>query len=256
MLLPQRMEMISAELQAQGCVYVSEMAKKIGVTEKTVRQDLIRMEEMGILDRVHGGAVPKKDGAIFPVAPRKERMLLEKKQIAKAAVSLIEDNDIIFFDAGSTCLELARLIDRQQIIALTNDPFIINEFLYKTSVTLYVVGGRLLREENGFILSDSDLITGSHKYNANKCFIGTSALNLQNGLMTFSSEQAMTKRAIVDCSSQVICLADHSKFGKMAFTSFATLDQVGMVVTDPGIAQQDRAALENRGIRVITAADD
>ncbi|MGI6180905.1 MAG: DeoR/GlpR family DNA-binding transcription regulator [Agathobaculum sp.] len=242
MLLPQRMEIITQELEKNGCVYVRDIAKKIGVTEKTIRQDLIRMEQMGILDRVHGGAVQKKEDLIFPIAPRKHSQLTEKRKIALHALSLIQDGDIIFFDAGSTCLELVRLIENQQIIALTNDPYIMNELLPKHSVSLYMIGGRLLREENSLLFGGPSTLDSILQYKTTKCFLGASAVSPTAGLMTFSREQAEIKRTIISCSSNVICLADYTKFGKMAFISYADLSSVDHIITDdqitPEILQQ------------------
>ncbi len=106
MLLPQRMELITQELEKNGCVYVREIAKKIGVTEKTIRQDLIRMEQMGILDRVHGGAVQKKEDLIFPIAPRKHSQLTEKRKIAQHALSLIQDAILSFLTRAAPALNL------------------------------------------------------------------------------------------------------------------------------------------------------
>ena len=236
MLLPQRMEYITKALEKNGCVYVRKIAQEIGVTEKTIRQDLIRMEQMGILDRVHGGAVQKKEEMIFPVAHRKHGQIREKQSIARHALSLIHDGDIIFFDAGSTCLELARLIDHQQIIALTNDPYIMNELLPKTSVSLYMIGGRLLREENGILFGGPGTLDSIRQYKMTKCFLGTSAVTASAGLMTFSREQAEIKRTIISCTSDVICLADHTKFGKMAFITYAELSAVDRIITDNAIA--------------------
>ena len=251
--MPQRMEYIIRTLEKNGCVYVREIAKEIGVTEKTVRQDLIRMEQMGILDRVHGGAVQKNEDVIFPVTSRKKSQIEEKKKIAQRALELIEDKDIIFFDAGSTCLELARLIDRQQIIALTNDPYIMNELLPKSTVSLYMIGGRLLREENGILFGGPVTLESIRQYQATKCFLGTSAVNESAGLMTFSSEQAEIKRAIIASSSQKICLADHTKFGKMAFTTYAKWTDIDMLVCDGAVPASMRRILSESGVEIAEA---
>lgn len=253
MLLPQRMEYMIRTLEKNGCIYVREVAKEIGVTEKTIRQDLVRMEQMGILDRVHGGAVQKKKDGIFPVTNRKKSQLEEKRRIAQRALALIEDKDIIFFDAGSTCLELARLIDQQQIIALTNDPYIMNELLPKRSVALYMIGGRLLREENGILFGGPVTLENIRQYQATKCFLGTSAVNESAGLMTFSSEQAEIKRAIIASSSQTICLADHTKFGKMAFTTYAKWKDIDMLICDAEVPEDMRQHLAESGVQVVQA---
>lgn len=252
MLYEQRIEKIRSILEKNGCVSVIEMAKATGVTEKTIRLDLSKMAEMEILERVHGGAVLKKGNLIFPVASRKLKHMEDKKAIAKKAINIIEEGDIILLDAGTTCLELAKLLGNKEIIVITNDPFIIYELLDKEKISLYSLGGKLKRE-GSYVFCGSDAQRNLRNYNVTKCFFGTSALNMKQGLMVFSVEEAELKREMILCSKQKICLVDSSKFNKIAFTSFSSIKSLDAIITDKNVSQDDVNALKKIGVDVLLA---
>ena len=140
-----RLEYITKLLEENGSVEVSELSKVFRVTEKTIRQDLLKLEELQIAKRVHGGAMIKKDGSeIFPIVSRKTKHTDEKLKIAQKALSLIEDGDTIILDSGSTTFELAKILNKN-VIVITNDPFIAHELMDHEKVTLYTTGGLLSR---------------------------------------------------------------------------------------------------------------
>ena len=246
-----RLEIITSTLESQGTVEVAQMSALLNVTPKTIRQDLIELEKMGVAVRVHGGATLKNGFSdIYPVPSRKQKHMEEKQQIAIRALSLIEDDDIIILDSGTTTLELAKLIDRQ-VIVITNDPTICHVLLHNEKVTLFSTGGRL-RREFGFTYAGSDAIRMLSNYHAHKCFIGTSAFDSERGLMVFSSEEGEVKRAIMKASVQKICLLDYSKFHKTAFSTFASPSELDIIITDNRIPQQDIDHLASINIKVLT----
>lgn len=250
-----RLETITSMLESQGNVEVSELSALLKVTEKTIRQDLTTLEKMGLAVRVHGGAtLPSGISEIYPIPSRKQKHLDEKKEIASKAISLIDDGDIIILDSGSTTLELAKLLDKQ-VIVITNDPIIAHTLLYNEKITLFSTGGKL-RREFGFTYAGRDAIRMLNNYHANKCFIGTSAFDTEQGLMVFSSEEGEVKRAIMRASAQTICLADYSKFNKTAFFTFAAPSEIDTIVTDNRITEQDLHVLQSLGIRIITPNSD
>lgn len=246
-----RLETITKMLEAQGNVEVSRLSALLNVTEKTIRQDLTQLETMGIAVRVHGGALPKSEqNEIYPISFRKRKYMAEKQRIALKALSLIEDGDIIILDSGTTTLELAKRLDKS-VIVITNDPLISHTLLYHDKVTLFSTGGKLSRNNGSFSYISSDVIRMLNHYHAHKCFLGTSALDFEQGLMVFSSEESDIKQTIMKSSDQTICLIDYSKFHQTAFSSYAKLSELDSIVTDDRIAGEDVARLEALGIRVL-----
>jgi DeoR family fructose operon transcriptional repressor len=245
-----RLEEIVKKLEKDGSVEVNDLCKIFTVTGKTIRQDLAKLEEMSILERFHGGAILKQNGtSIFPIKQRKQHNLEEKKRIATAAQKYIVERDIIIIDGGSTNLEIAKGMGDKQVIVITNDLIIAGELLNKDNITLYVTGGKL-RREGIFTLLGRDAEKMIQKYNANKLFLGTSALDFKQGLTVFSAEEVEVKRAMINSAREVICLADYSKFHQLAFASFASLDDIDVLITDNRITIEDQAFLQKKKIKL------
>ncbi|MGE5551095.1 MAG: DeoR/GlpR family DNA-binding transcription regulator [Bacteroidota bacterium] len=248
-----RMEEITKILEQDGCVDVGNLSKRLKVTAKTIRQDLDRLEEIGLLERVHGGAVLKQNGnGIYPIQQRKGRNLAEKVRIAETALAQVEEGETVILDGGSTNLELAKRLGEKRIVAVTNDLLIALELMHKENVTLYVTGGKL-RREGVFTLLGREAERTVSKYNANKLFLGTSALDFRQGLMVLSEDEAEIKKAMIASATKVIAMVDYSKFHKLAFVSFASLKDVDLLITDSRIPPADRNRLGELGLKLEIA---
>jgi DeoR family fructose operon transcriptional repressor len=254
MLLAKRLEEITKILERDKSVDVNTLSERLGVTGKTIRQDLDRLEEMDLIERVHGGAILKRSGnSIFPVIERKQTNLDEKRRIAEIACSYIEEGDIVYLDSGSTTLPIAELLGDKRITVVTHDPFIVYELLYKDNVTLYVVGGKLRREEGSYTLVGHSTRKDINQYNIQKYFLATSAIDLAQGLMVFSSEETQVKKALIEVSKQVICVSDYSKFHRMAIFTICSLEDIDVLITDKRIPPEDRQAIADKGIELRVA---
>ncbi len=253
MLSVKRLEEITKILERDGSVDVNTLSGRLGVTTKTIRQDLAKLEELGMLERVHGGAVVKQiENGIYPIQQRKRQYLLEKERIARRALAYVAEGDTVILDGGSTTYQLAKLLGDKQIVAVTNDMLIGMELMSKENITLYITGGKL-RREGVFTLLGREAERTIKRYNANKLFLGTSALDFEQGLMVLSEDEAEVKRAMIAVAKEVICLADYSKFHKTALTSFAQLREVQRLITDDRLPAEDLRRLEKMGVKVETA---
>ncbi len=253
MLSVKRLEEITKTLERDGSVDVGALSEQLGVTTKTIRQDLVKLEELGLLERVHGGAVLKQsENGIYPIQQRKRQSLAEKERIARAAMAYVGEGDTIILDGGSTTLQLAKLLGDKRIVVVTNDMLIAAELLSKENVTLYVTGGKL-RREGVFTLLGREAERTIRRYNANRLFLATSALDFRHGLMVLSEDEAEVKKAMIAVAKEVVCLADYSKFHKSAFVSFASLKDIQVMVTDDRIPAADRDYLKEQGIKLEIA---
>jgi DeoR family fructose operon transcriptional repressor len=246
-----RLEEITRILEKNGNVDIDTLSNVFKVSGKTIRQDLAKLETMGFVTRVHGGAVLKQseNGNIFPIRLRKQQSLTEKERIGLAALKYIQENDIVILDGGSTTLQLAKHLGEQKIIVITNDLLIANELLNKENITLYITGGQL-RREGVFTLLGRDAEKMLSKYHANKLFLGTSALDFEQGLTVLSAEEAEIKKAMLHSAKTIYCLADYSKFHKLAFASFAALSDLDLLITDSRIIEADRSFLEKEEVHL------
>jgi len=254
MLQNKRLKQIMELLQREEMADIHQLSTLLNVTSKTVRLDLEKLERMGLLQRVHGGAVlSKQPPSSYPTATHRQRNLPEKAIIAHKALSLINENEVILLDDGSTSLELAKLLGDFRVTVLTNDIFIINELLYKDNVKLYVIGGSLKRDGESYVINGEDAIQFIKKYRVSKLFLGTSTIDFDNGLMIFYYGDRSTKRAFMAAADQIICMIDSSKFGHTAFTRIASVQEINTIITDSALPNSVAEKYREQGVQVIYA---
>jgi DeoR family fructose operon transcriptional repressor len=252
MLAVQRHERILQQLERDRTVKVSDLSAALGVTEKTVREDLEKLEEKGLLRRIHGGAVllAEGDDPMLPLQVPNRKYPLEKQSIAARAVSAIEPEDIVALDGGSTTLEMARLLPNAPLTVVTNDLYIIAELARKEHIRLVVPGG--YRENNLLVGAEAvDFIRG---LNIHKAFMSATGIHPTFGLTVFTGAQLPMKRAFVENAGQVYCVADRSKFGRSALVTFAALSEIDAIFTDAGVPSAVAEAYRLSGVRIDTGS--
>jgi DeoR family fructose operon transcriptional repressor len=248
-----RLEEITKFLGSNGSAEVSQLSALLKVTEKTIRQDLVALEEKGILERVHGGAKIKNNiNDIYPFPKRRrDQNLQSKRSIAKAALSFIEDGDILILDSGSTTLELAKILDKK-VSVITNDPIISYTLISRDNVLLFCTGGEL-RREGGLAYTGTSVIKALDKHHATKCFLAATAFDIKHGAMVFSSQEGEIKRAYIEASDKVFLMIDHSKFNQSALYTYASTSDIQDIITDTQISRKDIEELQARHINVHIA---
>jgi DeoR family fructose operon transcriptional repressor len=254
MLSVQRHEKILLQLERDRSVRVSDLSAELGVTEKTVREDLEKLEEKGLLKRIHGGAILAADGddPILPLQVPNTKYPMEKMSIARRAVEHIAPDDIIALDGGSTTLEMAKLLPNAPLTVVTNDVYIIAELVRKEQVRLVVPGG--YRENN--LLVGAGAVEFIRSINIHKAFMSATGIHPAFGLTVFTGAQLPLKRAFVENAGTVYCAADRSKFGRSALVTFAALSEIDTIFTDGGLTETAMAAYRNSGVRIDNGAGD
>ena len=213
---------------------VADLSKQFGVSEVTVRGDLQALAQEGKLIRTHGGAVPA------PVVPTEEDLKLERRErqhpreksiIGAAAAALVEEGDAIYLDASSTALAIARhLKNRRFITVLSSGLAVAQELMDAPGVTVVLAGGILQKETASLI--DPDGLAYFDKFNIQKCFFGAHGLAVPEGLTDISPDVAAVKRALIARCRQVIAVIDASKWGRVGLATFATVQELNLVLTD------------------------
>lgn len=257
-MLESRLSKIMEKLEKSGNIEVKHLSQELGVTEKTIRHDLTKMEKMGLLKRVHGGAVPIIKQAEDAYANTARKISLHnKEQIARTAFEyvrqLADDRPIFYVDASTTNYEFVRYLKNLPITVITND-LLIASLLSVTNVTLHLTGGRILNNVNKYLIGP-DAIDTINKHYADICFIGTSSISTKDGCMTYNNEDIAIKRAMLAHSKFSICLADHTKFENTSFVKFADISEINMIITDQATEEQVKA-FEDFGVKILTASED
>jgi DeoR family fructose operon transcriptional repressor len=249
MLSINRHEKIVEWLGQNRTVKVSDLSKQLDVTEKTIREDLEKLESMGLLKRIHGGAILTGDGnsTLLPVTSNDTKNESSKKAIARIALQYIEQRDIIALDGGSTTLEIARALDNIPLTVITNDLHIICELVKKENIQLVVPGG--YRNRNYLISGEA--IAFMEKLNIKKVFISATAIDLEYGLTVFTSAQIQQKQAMIRCAAEVYAVADHSKFDKCALMTIAPLSDLKLIITDSHLDSNIIKKYEEQGTQIV-----
>lgn len=231
MLTHERRERILALLEKNGTVSVNELSSRFNASESTIRRDLIALSDMGKLNKVYGGAtlLPQE---FIKTEDRMETKSLknvdEKTKIAQYAASLINDDDFVFVDAGSTTYLMTTFIENSKASFVTNGIAHAKELAQK-GCRVFVLGGEL-KETTGAI---KGLIAAGNlqKYNFSKAFIGANGISEKQGFTTPDTDEAMLKAVAVERSFVSYVLCDRTKFNKVSAVSFGKLD-VACIITD------------------------
>ncbi|WP_042201598.1 DeoR/GlpR family DNA-binding transcription regulator [Paenibacillus camerounensis] len=246
--LVRRHEMIMEVLLNRKNVTVNELSDKLQVTGKTIREDLSRLEEQGLVQRVHGGAVLAQTDQFGILASRQplDKHAAEKREIALLALAHIAQDDIIALDGGSTTLEIARRLDNMPLTVITNDVYIISELVHKDQIRLVVPGGYRVRN----VLAGPEAVAYVQQLNIQKAFLSATAIHLTHGLTVYTGDSLDYKQALVQTARKVFAAADHHKFGQIALRTVASLNQVDVLLTDKGLSQELAEQYRQAGVTI------
>ncbi|WP_106768421.1 DeoR/GlpR family DNA-binding transcription regulator [Paenibacillus faecalis] len=243
-----RYESIMELLLTQKEVTVAELSERLQVTGKTIREDLTKLEEQGLIVRIHGGAMlAQKDQ--FGILPSKEPLTKhadQKIEISTLALHHIQPDDIIALDGGSTTLEIARKLPNERMTVITNDVYIISELASKDQVRLVVPGGYRVRN----MLAGPEAAEYVKQLNIQKAFVSATGVHLEHGLSIYTGDLIDFKKALVSTSREVFAVAHHQKFGQTALRTFAALNELTSIITDRGLPAETAKQYRNAGISI------
>ena len=251
----ERQQAMARLVGQHGRLSVAAIAEEFGVTTETVRRDLSALERMGLVRRVHGGAVPASALAVIEsgLGERDEANTAEKELIGKAAVDeLPPAGGVVLLDAGSTTGRFASLLPRDhRLTVVTHAVPIAARLAGLPHIELHVLPGRVRTTTQAAV--GGDTVHALERLRVDVAFVGTNGITAEHGLSTPDHDEAAAKRAMVRAARRVVCLADSSKAGTETAIRFAGLDEVDVLVTDSGISAADRSAYEDAGVEVVVA---
>ncbi len=230
MLTAERRQQILVRLERDGKVVASELVTALGVSEDTVRRDLRELAAGGLVQRVHGGALPPA-----PVAASFTQRLSvaaeAKAHLAKAALPLIETANVLLLDGGTTALELARrLPPERDCTVLTNAPPVAEALAAHPGVEVILIGGRLLKREQ--VAVGAATVDALRQVRADACVLGICSLHPDLGVTVTDHDESHVKRAMIAASAEVIALATADKLRTASPWWVAPVSEVTHLVTD------------------------
>ncbi|MFD9904304.1 DeoR/GlpR family DNA-binding transcription regulator [Streptomyces sp. NPDC059063] len=263
LLAEQRRALILDEVRRRGGVRVNELTRKLGVSDMTVRRDLDALARQGVLEKVHGGAVPVIEASAHePGFEAKSGLeLTAKEDIARAAAALVAPGTAIALSGGTTTYALAHhLLDVPDLTVVTNSVRVADVFhsaqrssgQRQGAATVVLTGG---------VRTPSDSLVGPVADQAiaalhfDVLFLGVHGISAEAGLSTPNLAEAETNRRLVQSARRVVVVADHTKWGTVGLSSFATLGQVDTLVTDAGLPGDARTEVSEHLRRLVVAGE-
>ncbi len=254
MIAQERFQSISELLASRQKMTVHELQATLGVSPATLRRDLAKMEESGRVIRVRGAVVHPTYFRGEPSLAQKSRdSAAAKRAIARAAAELVPLQSTVFVDAGTTCLEVGRLLlARRDLTIVTNSiPLSSRVHEGEDAAKVIVIGGEV-RPISGAMVGALAL-SWLEKLRADWCFVGASGLSESEGASTTELGEAAMKQAFLKRAKHKVLLADAKKWEQPVMVNFAAWNQFDYWITDEALETETKSNLEKQGVRVVCA---
>ena len=251
MLTAERQAAIVELLNQRGRVLANDLGTELGVSADTIRRDLRELDDLGLVRRVHGGALPRiGDGA--PFAARARRAPEAKASIARRAAGLVEDGQVVILDGGTTTVEVARALrpDLRATIVTTSPPVAVALSEHRW-VDIAVIGGVLRRD--ALVAVGAETVDALRMIRADVVMLGVCGLHPEVGVTANDLEEARVKRAMITSAAAVVALADHDKLGTAMPVVIGQIDIVTTLITDSDVNDQTLEPYRAAGLEVLYA---
>ena len=246
----ERQQSILATARARGRVEVGSLAEELGVTVETVRRDLTALERLGVLRRVHGGALPVERLTLEPtLESRQTQYAAAKRRIGARAVMELKDGDAVLLDSGTTTLAIAEALPPDlRLTVITNSVAIAARLSERERTELMVLGGRV-RQRTGAAVGEW-LAASLAEVTVDVAFLGTNGFTVEHGLTTPDQAEASAKRAMAVAARRVVCVTDSSKAGQVHLHRFAATEDLALVISDSELDDDTVQDFEDVGVEV------
>ncbi len=251
MLTTHRKQQILSLLKQKGQVVAKEVSQQMGVSEDTIRRDLREMAQEGLLQRVHGGALPASP-ALADFAGRELLRHEGKIAIGIAAATMIQAGQVIILDGGTTAREIARHLPLDlHVTVATHSPTIALELIHHLSIDVILIGGRLFK--HSVVSVGAAAIETIGHIHADTFFMGVTGVHLQTGLTTGDFEEAAVKRALSHAAAETIVLASSEKLNAASPYKIVGLEEVSGLITERTAEDAHIKPYQDFGIAVTRA---
>lgn len=249
MLTSERKALIQAVLRRDGRLLAKAFSRELGVSEDTIRRDLRELAGEGLLQRVHGGALPASP-AVVDFASRERAASPAKVGLGRAAARLIRPGQVVFLDGGTTNVQLARhLPPTLKATIITHSPSVAVALAGHSRLDVELIGGRLFK--HSVVAVGSTAAEAISRIRADSCFLGATGLHPETGVTTGDVEEAAIKRLIARQSAETIVLATREKLGAASPYRVIPLAEVATLVTEAGVPEDVLGPFRSANLEII-----
>ncbi|MGE5558493.1 MAG: DeoR/GlpR family DNA-binding transcription regulator [Bacillota bacterium] len=248
--IEERRQKILDMLTQRGRVKVAELSRLFNISEVTIRNDLSDLESLGLLERVHGGAVgTNKAYYNMSFFDRMHTNEPEKRRIAGKAAELISDGDTILINSGTTTLFVAQeLKNVKNLTVVTNAVSIALEIGHYSNIHVILLGGNF-NPQYQFTYGD-DTINQLRRYKADKLILAADGVSAADGITTYHHFEAEVNRQMIIRVNKTIVVADHSKIARTSFAFIDEASSIDTLVTNEKAGHEELDALKEKGIDI------
>jgi DeoR/GlpR family transcriptional regulator of sugar metabolism len=228
MLTSQRKQYLMDVLRRDGRIVATALSAELGISEDTIRRDLRELAKEGLLQRVHGGALPASP-ALGDFAARQHIAPADKAAIGRAAAALVQPGQVVFVDGGTTCAQLVRALPRTlRATVVTHSPSIALELMDHPEIDVIMLGGRLFR--HSIVGVGAATLEAIAQIRADTYFMGVTSLHPEVGLSTGDYEEACVKRALCKAAAETVVLASPEKLATASPYRIVGLAEISGIV--------------------------
>jgi len=230
MLKKERQAYILHQVNLHNKVLSSSLCTEIKVSEDTIRRDLQELAEEGKIIKVHGGALlPSFNHVYFPTNGVYSQS--QKKNIARKAIGLISNGMFVLTSGGTTIIEMARMLPPQLKATFISDSIpAILEYMHHPNIEVILIGDKI--SKNSKITVGSQAIAKIKEMKADICFLGTNAIDLEQGITDNDWEVVQLKKAMIESSKQVVCLSIAEKVNTVQPIRVCGLNEIDLLITE------------------------
>ena len=249
MLKKERQAYILHELNLHNKVLSVDLCNEIAVSEDTIRRDLHELSEAGQLIKVHGGALSMAFNGI-QFKPVNVYSQSQKKTIVNKALQLIKDGMFVLTSGGTTILELIRALPPYlKLTIMTGSVPVINACLAHPKLEVVVIGDKLSKDSR--LTVGAEAIEKISNVNADLCFLGTNAIDVERGVTDNDWEVVQVKKAMISSAARVISMIISEKLGTWQPISVCGLDKIDYLVTELEPLNPALATFREAGVTVL-----
>ncbi|WP_185923777.1 DeoR/GlpR family DNA-binding transcription regulator [Streptomyces sp. WAC05374] len=266
LLAEQRRALILDEVRRRGGVRVNELTRRLNVSDMTVRRDLDALARQGVIEKVHGGAVPLVEASTHEPGFEAKSSLEQgaKEDIARAAAAMAVPGSAIALSGGTTTYALAQhLLEVPDLTVVTNSVRVADVFhtAQRTGSGGAPRPGTATVVLTGGVRTPSDSLVGPvadqaiRSLHFDVLFLGVHGISVEAGLSTPNLAEAETNRRFIRSARRVVVVADHTKWGTVGLSSFARLEEIDALVTDGGLSAETRADMADHLPGLVVAGE-
>ncbi|WP_296829664.1 DeoR/GlpR family DNA-binding transcription regulator [uncultured Megasphaera sp.] len=253
-----RINSIKKMLEEEHHLSINHLCDVFNVSKNTIRRDIAELDKQGLINKVYGGITLKETDSIEPFTQRETKNASNKQRAAKMAASLVNDNDIIFIDSGTTTFHMIPyLADKKNLTIITASVNIINAAIaYSNSKTfnLIATGGTLYYPSMSFV--GPSVLHCLDNYNTSKIFLASTGISIENGATNASIAENEIKQKLIQKTGEKHLLIDSSKLDVTSLMTYCSLSDLDSIILDRQAPDKYVQYCKKNHVQLLVAPED